>query len=61
MGSKRKVARWYRDRKQKIYVVMPPDWNPDRDGWITFTSQEQMTDFALAAGLMLREERRSNG
>ena len=54
MGTKRKVAVWYRRRK-KEYVVEPPGWKPMRDGDIVFTDKNAMIEFSHAAKLILKE------
>lgn len=54
MGTKRRVCLWYKRAKGE-YVVLPPNWRPDRDGLMVFHDTNDMMKFAKAARLMLRE------
>lgn len=54
MGTKRRVAIWYK-RGHGEYCVIPPGWKP-RDGDIVFSKKTQLIDFARASGLILREK-----
>ena len=60
MGTKRKVALWWRRRRNE-YVVLPPGWKPEKHGEITFASLDLMVEFARASGLILRERERNYG
>lgn len=53
MGTKRRVATWYKRRRGE-FVVRTPNWKP-KDGDIVFTDQDQMIKFARAARLVLKE------
>lgn len=56
MGTRRKVAIWFK-RGRKEYVVMPPGWKP-KEGFIVFSDKAQMIEFARASGLVLKDGNR---
>lgn len=51
MGTRVKFARWFFDGR--VYRVQPPDW--PRNVELSFTSQENMVEWARAAKVMLKD------
>lgn len=52
MGTRRKVVLWKKTRWG--FTVIPPGWKP-KDGEITFSTQQQMIDFARSMRAVLKD------